>query len=139
MGHEKESAAVNGAGNTSGRELHSTHLNFSKRPSICQRVKLPERPKMRPNRKFYRDFLIRQRPDSTLTGNDSFSNSSEKGSFFMAQKQAMTDEQRERRNEYVRRYRAANPERVRKWRIQQALNVAERVKAQQEQLEGGER
>ena len=57
----------------------------------------------------------------------------------MSQKQAMTDEQRERRNEYTRRYRAANPERVRKWRIQQALNVAERVKAQQEQLEGCER
>lgn len=47
-----------------------------------------------------------------------------------------TNEQRRaQRNEYMRRYRAANPDRVRKWRENYACNVADRVKARQE---GGE-
>ena len=55
-----------------------------------------------------------------------------------SRKRILTDEQRERLNAYARQYRAANPDRVRKWRENYACTVAERVKAQQEQLEGGE-
>ena len=86
MGHEKESAAVNGAGNTSGRELHSTHLNFSKRPSICQQGKTPERPKMRPNRKFYRDFCISATAGQHANGERLFFEFKRKGVVFYGTK-----------------------------------------------------
>lgn len=49
------------------------------------------------------------------------------------QKRIPTDEQRDRRNDYARRYRAEHPDRVRQWRINHALNVASRI-----QREGGE-
>ncbi len=47
----------------------------------------------------------------------------------MSQKQVLTDEQRERRNAYARRYRAAHPEKVRQWRENYACSLADRVKA----------
>lgn len=40
-----------------------------------------------------------------------------------------SEQRRAQRNEYMRRYRAANPDRVRKWRENHACNVANRVKA----------
>ena len=52
----------------------------------------------------------------------------------------LTDDERQarikRRNEYLRRYRAAHPDKVKTWRENYALNVAERIKARRE---GGER
>lgn len=50
-----------------------------------------------------------------------------------------TEEQRQHWKEYTQRYRREHPDRVKQWRINAALRLADRVRtSQQNQQEGGE-